>query len=85
MVISQKDSLGNRYVKLGRYNDQNERWSEIINLKYVTSIEENRIGESQWSGHRGYRRGYNVYVSNKRGPIWINDSEYERISSILFA
>lgn len=85
MVISQKDALGNRYVKLGRYNDQDEHWTEIINLKYVTSIEENRVGENSWAGWKGHRRGYNVYVSNKRGPIWINDREYERISSILFA
>ena len=83
MVIGKKDEFGNQFVKVARYNDEGERWTEVINLKHISSIEEHRIGQSYWNNRPGHRHGYEVFMSNKKAYIWINDSEFAEISKLL--
>lgn len=61
-----------------------ETWSEILNLKEIVSIQENRYGKSVYQDNPGKRRGYLVYL--KGGNVdgfWIDDREYNEIIKAL--
>lgn len=62
-----------------------EKWTEVLNLKEIVSIQECRCGKSVYQDNPGKRRGYLVYLKggNNTDGFWINEEEYAEIITAL--
>jgi len=77
-----KISKDKKFAMFNRSNgNTGEKWTEILNLTKISSIQERRYGKGVYNNDPGRRNGYLVFTDGggEEGGFWINDYEFDQL------